>query len=74
MLFWKKRKSTTQEINTSNHKPLEVNTSNLKELLLYIKREIGIDLLTKTTVIETKLMLFCERKKIGSFSQLLEKL
>lgn len=71
MLFWKKRKIEpvlVQEEET----PKEFNTYGLNDVLHYIKRETGVDLFAKNTIIETKLRLFSERKSIHSFRRLFE--
>ncbi|WP_263832531.1 CheR family methyltransferase [Sulfurospirillum oryzae] len=74
MFFWNRKKepatATKQEVVT----PQEFNTFGLQDLLHYIKREIGVDLFSKNSVIETKLRLFCERKEIYSFRKLFETL
>lgn len=71
MLFWKKRKiePTIVETDTTSQ---EFNTYGLNDILHYIKRETGVDLFSKNTIIETKLRLFSERKSIYSFRKLFE--
>lgn len=71
MLFWKKKKieASTPE---QTPQPEEFNTYGLHDVLHYIKREIGVDLFAKNSIIETKLKLFCERKGIYSFRKLFE--
>lgn len=73
MLFWKRKKETL-EIPQTQKKPEEFNPFGLQDVLHYIKREIGVDLFAKNSVIETKLRLFCERKEIYSFRKLFEAL
>lgn len=71
MFFWNKKK----EIEAPKEEivvPVEFNTYGLNDILHYIKREIGVDLFTKNSIIETKLKLFCERKNIYSFRKLFE--
>jgi chemotaxis protein methyltransferase CheR len=71
MLFWKKKKvETPAQITTPQ--PEEFNTYGLHDILHYIKREIGVDLFAKNSIIETKLKLFSERKGIYSFRKLFE--
>lgn len=74
MLFWKRKKEPEIALKHEVAAPQEFNTFGLQDLLHYIKREIGIDLFSKNSVIETKLRLFCERKEIYSFRKLFEAL
>lgn len=74
MLFWKRKKEPEIALKHEVAAPQEFNTFGLQDLLHYIKREIGVDLLSKNSVIETKLRLFCERKEIYSFRKLFESL
>jgi len=74
MLFWKRKKEPEIALKNEVAAPQEFNTFGLQDLLHYIKREIGIDLFSKNSVIETKLRLFCERKEIYSFRKLFEAL
>ena len=74
MLFWKRKKEPEIALKNGVAAPQEFNTFGLQDLLHYIKREIGIDLFSKNSVIETKLRLFCERKEIYSFRKLFEAL
>ena len=74
MLFWKRKKEPEIALKNEVAAPQEFNTFGLQDLLYYIKREIGIDLFSKNSVIETKLRLFCERKEIYSFRKLFEAL
>lgn len=39
-----------------------------------MKREIGVDLFPKKSIIETRLKIFCEEKNLNSFRQLFEKI
>jgi chemotaxis protein methyltransferase CheR len=71
MLFWKRNKETPKTPPPPK-KPEEFNAFGLQDVLHYIKREIGVDLFAKNSVIETKLRLFCERKEIYSFRKLFE--
>lgn len=74
MWFWNKKKEPQVSHKHEVAAPQEFNTFGLQDLLHYIKREIGVDLLSKNSVIETKLRLFCERKEIYSFRKLFEAL
>lgn len=74
MWFWNKKKEPDVVLKHEATAPQEFNTFGLNDLLHYIKREIGVDLLSKNSVIETKLRLFCERKEIYSFRKLFETL
>ena len=75
MLFWWNRKKEPETAQLKAvEQPQEFNTFGLQDLLHYIKREVGIDLFSKNSVIETKLRLFCERKEIYSFRKLFESL
>ena len=71
MFFWNKKK-VEQPILPSVEKPQEFNTYGLQDILHYIKREIGVDLFAKNSIIETKIKLFCERREIYSFRKLFE--
>lgn len=72
MLFWKKKKVETTTPTHAPHQPEEFSTYGLHDILHYIKREIGVDLFAKNSIIETKLKLFSERKGIYSFRKLFE--
>ena len=74
MWFFNKKKEPEIALNHEVSAPKEFNTFGLQDLLHYIKREIGVDLFAKNSVIETKLRLFCERKEIYSFRKLFESL
>lgn len=74
MWFWNKKKEPQVAHKHEATVHQEFNTFGLQDLLHYIKREIGVDLLSKNSVIETKLRLFCERKEIYSFRKLFEAL
>lgn len=73
MLFWKKKKVEISQPPTEIA-PQEFNAYGLNDILHYIKREIGVDLFVKNSVIETKLKLFSERKEIYSFRKLFEEI
>jgi len=74
MWFWNRKKEPEVVHNHEVAVHQEFNTFGLQDLLHYIKREIGVDLFAKNSVIETKLRLFCERKEIYSFRKLFETL
>ena len=71
MLFWKKKKEPIVPFEETLP-PQEFNTYGLNDILHYIKREIGVDLFAKNSIIETKIKLFCERREIYSFRKLFE--
>lgn len=71
MLFWNKKK-TPEPLQEEIKEPQEFNTFGLNDILHYIKREIGVDLFSKNSIIETKLRLFCEKREIYSFRKLYE--
>lgn len=71
MFFWNKKK-VEQQVAPINEEPKEFNTYGLNDILHYIKREIGVDLFAKNSIIETKIKLFCERREIYSFRKLFE--
>lgn len=71
MFFWNKKK-VEQTPTVVEEKVKEFNPFGLNDVLHYIKRETGVDLFSKNTIIETKLKLFCERKSIDSFRKLFE--
>lgn len=74
MWFWNRKKEPENAQKNEVAVPQEFNTFGVQDLLHYIKREIGVDLFAKNSVIETKLRLFCERKEIYSFRKLFEAL
>lgn len=71
MLFWKKKK-VEQPSTFVEEKVKEFNPYGLNDVLHYIKRETGVDLFSKNSIIETKLKLFCERKSLDSFRKLFD--
>ena len=71
MLFWKKKKREP-ESSLKEEIPPSFDTSHLDTLLHTIKRDTGVDLFSKNSIIETKIKLFCERKSIYSFRSLHE--
>ena len=73
MFFWNRKQEPTSP-QTLSKEPEVFNALGLNDILHYIKREIGVDLFAKNSIIETKLRLFCERKEIYSFRKLFETL
>lgn len=71
MLFWNKKKEPIIPQQRAKE-PQEFNTFGLQDILHYIKREIGVDLFSKNSIIETKLRLFAEKREIYSFRKLYE--
>ena len=71
MLFWNKKKEPIIPQQRAKE-PQEFNTFGLQDILHYIKREIGVDLFSKNSIIETKLRLFSEKREIYSFRKLYE--
>ena len=71
MFFWNKKK-VEQPIQAIEEPIKEFNPYGLNDVLHHIKRETGVDLFSKNSIIETKLRLFCERKSIDSFRKLFE--
>ncbi len=51
--------------------PIEEDFSDIEQLILYIKNEIGIDFFNKKDIIKNKLKLFCRKQDIYSFKELL---
>ena len=74
MWFWNRKKEPEISLTQEKNPPQEFNPFGLHDVLHYIKREIGVDLFSKNSVIETKLKLFCVRKEIYSFRKLFEAL
>ncbi|MBP9566293.1 MAG: methyltransferase domain-containing protein [Sulfurospirillum sp.] len=74
MWFWNRKKEPEISLTQEKNPPQEFNPFGFHDVLHYIKREIGVDLFSKNSVIETKLKLFCERKEIYSFRKLFEAL
>ncbi len=74
MFFFKKWGKSEDKPLTPEQAPIKevFNTYGLQDILHYIRREIGVDLFAKNSIIETKLKLFCERKEIYSFKKLFE--
>ena len=65
--FFKKQ----EEIKTEQSpKPIE-DFSNIEDLITHFKDETGIDFFNKKEIIKNKLIIFCKKREIYSFSQLL---
>jgi chemotaxis protein methyltransferase CheR len=73
MLFWKKKKINPTPLPQEST-PTQFDTTGLETLLHAIKRDTGVDLFSKNSIIETKLKLFCQRKSMNSFRELHEKI
>ncbi len=68
-MFFRK-KSVNIETIEEEPKKEEFSTFGFNDILHYIKREIGVDLFVKKSIIETRLKLFCEERDISSFKKL----
>ena len=66
MFFFKKKKDIEEE-SVQVKKRVEFNTFGFNDILHFIKRETGVDLFGKKSIIETRIKLFCEEKDIHSF-------
>ncbi|MFK5882035.1 MAG: CheR family methyltransferase [Sulfurospirillum sp.] len=64
--FKKRRQDPTQE----EVKPIE-DFSNIDELIGYFKSKTGIDFFNKKEIIKNKLIIFCKKREIYSFKELL---
>lgn len=71
MFFRKKSKIATHNIEVEEE-ITPFNTYGLSDILHYVKRDIGVDLFPKKGIIETRLRIFCEDRKINSFKKLHE--
>jgi len=72
-MFFRKKSIYVEEVE---ERPIEeeFSTFGLNDILHYIKREIGVDLFVKKSIIETRMKLFCEERYIGSFKKLHEEI
>lgn len=73
MFFRKKTKSITED-ESLNTKKEPFNFYGLSDILHLLKREIGVDLFPKKSIIETRIKLFCEEKNFNSFKELNDEL
>ena len=65
-LFKKKKKKIIETIS----KPIE-DFSGIEELISHIKNETGIDFSNKKEIIKNKLIMFCKKRDIYSFKELM---
>ena len=68
-MFFRKKSAYVEQIEEQPVKE-EFSTFGFNDILHYIKRETGVDLFVKKTIIETRLRLFCEERDISSFKKL----
>ena len=66
--FFKKRERETVEKKVE---PIE-DFSSIEELIRFFKHKTGIDFFNKKEIVKNKLIVFCRKREIYSFSQLLE--
>ncbi len=67
--FRKKREDKPEQ----KIKPTE-DFSSIEELITYFKNETGIDFFSKKEIVKNKLIVFCKKREIYSFSQLLKEI
>lgn len=72
-MFFNKKKETNIEKKEQEIIKVAFNPIGLDELISYIKKTCGVDLLPKKSVLQKKLSIFCENKNIESFFDLLRK-
>ena len=72
MLFWKKKKEPQIALKNEVVVPQEFNTFGLQDLLHYIKREIGVDLLSKTVLLKPNSASFANAKRFTAFANFLK--
>ncbi len=68
-MFFRKKNVYIEEIEEQPIKE-DFSTFGFNDILYYIKREIGVDLFVKRSIIETRMKLFCEERDISSFKKL----
>ncbi len=68
-MFFRKKSISSDKIEKQSIKE-EFSTFGLNDVLHYIKRDTGVDLYVKKSIIETRLKLFCEERDIYSFKKL----
>lgn len=68
-MFFHKKDTHIDEVE-KQPKLKEFNTLGFSDILHYAKREIGVDLFVKKSIIETKMKLFCKNRDIDSFKTL----
>lgn len=69
-MFFRKKVPTIEKQDKIEKQ--EFNSFGLNDILHYVKREIGVDLFSKKSIIETKMRFFCQDRDIYSFKQLNE--
>ena len=72
-MFFRK-KSISQDIVEKETKKEEFSTFGFNDILHYIKRDTGVDLFIKKSIIETRLKLFCKERDIYSFKKLYDEI
>ncbi|WP_458699579.1 CheR family methyltransferase [Sulfurospirillum sp. 1307] len=73
MFFFRKKKKVESDSIQKLEKE-EFSTYGLNDVFHLIKRETGVDLFAKKSIIETRLKLFCEEKEIYSFKKLYDEI
>ena len=68
-MFFRKKSVYVEQIDEQPIKE-EFSTFGFNDILHYVKRETGVDLFVKKSIIETRLRLFCEERDITSFKKL----
>lgn len=68
MFFFKRKKSVQNE---EAQKKVEFDSSNLPQLIKYVKKYSGVDLSSKTDVLTRRFTTFCKQRDIDSFNELL---
>lgn len=68
MFFFKRKKSVQNE---EAQKKVEFDSSNLPQLIKYVKKYSGVDLSSKTDVLTRRFTTFCKQRDIDSFDELL---
>jgi chemotaxis protein methyltransferase CheR len=72
--FFKKKNKTIEEDISLHVSQEPFNSFGFNDVLHYIKREIGVDLFPKKSIIETRLRVFCEERNLSSFKKLFDKI
>lgn len=68
-MFFRKKSVYVEQIEEQPIKE-EFSTFGFNDILHFIKRETGVDLFVKKSIIETRMKLFCEERYINSFKKL----
>ena len=61
-MFFRKKSVYVEQIEEQPIKE-EFSTFGFNDILHYIKRETGVDLFVKKSIIETRMKLFCEERE-----------